>query len=290
MRIALVYPPPWKIAGPEDPQAQSYGEDGPPPEYKQGDLDADFYQTPYGLFALGAQALRAGHQVKVLNLSGFAWAKVEEIVANLDADVWGMSCWTANRRGVRMVSEAIKRRHPRSHVVVGGPHATPLGPELLRHYEHVDTVCVGESDVTFLEIVSRLAKGESTAGIAGSVYRDPAARDTILEGPERKNVADLDDLASPHEYFDTHIMMTSLSAHAARWLRRTRDERSASPKTSSSSIDFASSPHRPRAVTRSENVSLSSTASHTSLASRAGAHATWGYERNYLTCAAPPPS
>jgi radical SAM superfamily enzyme YgiQ (UPF0313 family) len=208
MRIALVYPPPWKIAGPDEAQ-NLYGADGPPPEYKQGDLDADFYQTPYGLFALGAQALRAGHQVKVLNLSGYTWTKLEEIVAKLDADVWGMSCWTANRRGVRLVSEVIKRRHPRSHVVVGGPHATPLGPELLRHYEHVDTVCVGESDVTFLEIVSRLGKGESTAGIAGTVYRDPSAPEKITTAPERKNIADLDDLASPQEYFDTHILMTS---------------------------------------------------------------------------------
>ena len=131
MRIALVYPPPWKIAGPGD-SPKAYGIDGPPAEYRDGDLDADFYQTPYGLFALGAAAIRAGHQVKVINLSSYPWAKVEEIVATLDADVWGMSCWTANRRGVKLVSEAIKRRHPSAHVVVGGPHATPLGPELLR--------------------------------------------------------------------------------------------------------------------------------------------------------------
>ena len=30
--------------------------DGPPAEYMEGDLDGDFFQTPYGLFALGAQA------------------------------------------------------------------------------------------------------------------------------------------------------------------------------------------------------------------------------------------
>ena len=122
--------------------------DGPPDGYAQGDLDGDFYQTPYGLFSLGAQALRAGHQVKVYNLSAFAWSKVEEVVRTLEADVYGMSCWTANRRGVRMVAKCIKAHHPRAHVVVGGPHATPLGPELLRHYPDVDTVCVGESDLT----------------------------------------------------------------------------------------------------------------------------------------------
>lgn len=203
MRIALIYPPPWKIAAPGQP---AFAEGGPPAGFREGDLDADFFQTPYGLFAIGAQALRAGHQVKVLNLSSFAWDKVEQIVGKLEADVWGMSCWTANRRGVRLVAEAIKRRHPAAHVVVGGPHATPLGPELLRAYEDVDTVCVGESDVTFMELVDRLSRGEPTKGIAGTIYRD---EDRVVAAPERKNVADLDVLASPHDWFDTHILMTS---------------------------------------------------------------------------------
>ncbi|MDB4942356.1 MAG: Radical domain protein [Labilithrix sp.] len=205
MRIALVYPPPWKIPGPGE-STQALGADGPPPEYRHGDLDADFYQTPYGLFALGAQALRAGHQVKVLNLSSYAWNEVEKVIASLDAELFGMSCWTANRRGVKLVSEAIKRRHPAAHVVVGGPHATPLGPELLRDYPHVDTVCLGEADVTFLELVDRLGRGQDVRGLAGTVYRDG---DSVLQGPPRKNVVDLDALASPHDYFDTHIMMTS---------------------------------------------------------------------------------
>ena len=203
MKIALVYPPPWKIAAPGEPR---FTTDGPPEGYRDGDLDADFHQTPYGLFAIGAEALRAGHHVKILNLSSYPWRKVEEIVAALDADVWGMSCWTANRRGVRLVADLIKARHPRAHVVVGGPHATPLGPEILRHYPSVDTVCLGESDLTFLEIVDRVSKGESTAKVHGTVYRDGAR---VVTAPERKNVADLDALASPHHWFDTHILMTS---------------------------------------------------------------------------------
>ncbi len=70
MKIALVYPPPWKIAGPGEAR---FAEDGPPEGYRDGDLDADFHQTPYGLFAIGAEAMRAGHHVKVINLSSFPW-------------------------------------------------------------------------------------------------------------------------------------------------------------------------------------------------------------------------
>jgi anaerobic magnesium-protoporphyrin IX monomethyl ester cyclase len=203
VKIALLYPPPWKI--PEGSEAPD-PIDGPPDRYKAGDLDADFYQTPYGLFSIGAQAMRAGHQVKVLNLSAFAWSRVEEIVRALDADVFGMSCWTANRRGVALVADLVKRTHPRAHVVVGGPHATPLAKELLGHHPAIDTICIGESDVTFLEIVDRVAAGAPVIGLAGSAYRDAGS---IVLAPERPQIKDLDTLASPQDYFDTHILMTS---------------------------------------------------------------------------------
>lgn len=206
MRIVLLYPPPWKHPA-EGEAAVAPEEGGPPAEYRQGDLDADFYQIPYGLLALGAGAMRAGHQVKTLNLSSFPWSKVEALVRELEADLWGMSCWTANRRGVKLVAEAIKRAHPRAHVVVGGPHATPLGPELLASYDAVDTVCVGESDVTFLELAARLERGEDPRGLAGTVYRDPAG--AVHTAPERRNVQHLDELACPQRAYATHILMTS---------------------------------------------------------------------------------
>lgn len=203
MRIALLYPPPWKIAQKGEPAPAS---DGPPAEYRDGDLDADFYQTPYGLFSLGAQALRAGHQVKVLNLSAFPWTRVEEVLRTLDADLYGMSCWTANRRGVALAARALRRYHPRAHIVVGGPHASPLAREMLAHHPEIDTVTMGESEPAFMELVERLQAGRPTAGIAATAWRNG---DRVVVGPDRASIADLDTLASPHSFFDTHIVMTS---------------------------------------------------------------------------------
>jgi radical SAM superfamily enzyme YgiQ (UPF0313 family) len=205
MRVALLYPPPWKIPAPGE--APDVDGEGPPTEYMEGDLDGDFYQTPYGLFALGAQAIRAGHSVKVVNLSAFPWRTVVRVVEKLDADVFGLSCWTANRRGVALVAREIKRRHPGAHVVIGGPHATPLAAEMLAHHPDIDTVAVGESEHTFLEILDRLSRGESPAGTAGTLYRGAEAQ--VTRAPERDAIEDLDALASPHDYFDTHIVMTS---------------------------------------------------------------------------------
>src|SRR5690349_15546958 len=143
MRVALLYPPPWKIP---EPGAEPDPVDGPPEGFTPRDLDPDFHQAPYGLFSLGAQALRAGHQAKVFNLSSYTWDETVAVIARLEADVFGLSCWTANRRGVHLVTDLIRQLHPKAHIVVGGPHATPLAKEVLEHYTAIDTICTGESE------------------------------------------------------------------------------------------------------------------------------------------------
>ncbi len=200
-----MYPPPWKIPRPDS--GQRFGRDGAPEGYRDGDLDGDFYQIPYGLLTIAAQATRAGHRVKLLNLSSFAWDEVERVIASLDAELWGMSCWTANRRGVALCAEAIKRHHPASHIIVGGPHAAPLAEDMIAHYPAIDTVTTGESELTVLELCERLASGGDNRGLAGAVFRDGQGRPA--RGPERPNIGDLDAYLSPHSIFDTHIFMTS---------------------------------------------------------------------------------
>lgn len=203
MRIVLCYPPPWKIP---DPGERADPRDGPPPEFRPEDLDADFFQTPYGLFTLAAEALAAGHQVKVVNLSSFAWSEVERFVSGLAVDVFGMSCWTANRRGVALVAESVRRHHPSAHIIVGGPHATPLAREMLAHHAAIDSVAVGEGEATFMELLERLESKRNLSGLAGAVVRVDGC---VEQGPPRAAITPLDALHCPHEHFGTPIVMTS---------------------------------------------------------------------------------
>jgi len=204
MKVALVYPPPWKIVAPHE--SVDYGIEGHPDGYLRGDLDGDFHQTPYGLLTLAAQAIRAGHQVKLLNLSAYPWSDVERIVAALDAEVFGMSCWTANRRGVGYTARLIKAAHPQSHVLVGGPHASPLAKEMLAHHPDIDTVTTGESDATFLELLERRTEGVDNRGLAGAWYRYDGG---VEQGPPRGNMKHLDALECVQTHFRSHIFMTS---------------------------------------------------------------------------------
>jgi anaerobic magnesium-protoporphyrin IX monomethyl ester cyclase len=235
VRVVLLYPPPWKLnrkpsaapavakssgsavtgeaskAAAVDPARMIKGGEGPPADYREGDLDADFYQTPYGLFALASGLIRAGHPTKVINLSAYPWDDVVDVIEAIDADVFGMSAWTANRRGVGYVADLIRRKKPSATIVVGGPHASPLAREMLMHHAAIDLVCRGESDETLLEILAKKVAGEPLAGIAGTAYRE-ASNGTNTEvklAPSRPQVANLDALACPQDYFPTHILMTS---------------------------------------------------------------------------------
>jgi radical SAM superfamily enzyme YgiQ (UPF0313 family) len=203
MRVVLIYPPPWKIP---DPGKLPDGTDGPPDDYVEGDLDTDFYQIPYGLLSLAANSVRAGHQVKILNLSSFTWSSVQDILAKLSADVVGLSCWTANRRGVNLVAKTIKSHSPATYVVAGGPHATPLARSILEHWQAVDCVVIGEGESTFLDLLKRLEEKRPVSDLPGALTR---TGNEISVGSRRPAIAKLDDLAGVHEMFPTHIVMTS---------------------------------------------------------------------------------
>jgi len=203
MRIALIYPPPWKIPAPgqrPDPV------DGPPPESPNTRLDPDFLLPPWGLLSIQAQVIRAGYQTAPLNLVDCPWVQVEKIIRNLEAEMFGLSCFTGNRRGAALLARLIREVHPRAHIVIGGPHVTALARETLEHYPAIDTVVIGEGEETFLELIRCLETGREPKGLPGTAWREGSQ---IHFGPPRPRIRNLDALASPLDYFSTNVILTS---------------------------------------------------------------------------------
>ncbi len=195
MRVLLLYPPPWKI--PVRGEAPAPAPEGPPNAESPYDLpDNDGLMIPYGLLTLAGIARRAGHQVEVYNFGSFAWREVERFVAANPAEVFGLSCFTHNRHGVMSLARRLKEAWPRAHVTVGGPFASALPRELLRYCPAIDSVVVGEGEVTFAELLERLARGETAAGLAGAAWRQATG---IEQGPAREPLADLDQVPAPSE-------------------------------------------------------------------------------------------
>lgn len=226
LRIALIYAPPWKIAREgEAPYGKAEGppEGGPFEPYLRGDSE----HIPLGLLSLASQALEAGHDVHVLNLFAFAWQDIERIIAATRADVFGLSCFTLNRRGTLMLAALIRRLHPRAHITVGGPHASVLARDMLVHCPAIDTIVIGEGERTFTELLKRICANTGTGNIAGTAWRGP---DGPILAPARAPIDKLDLLVPSSRCFDDHIIVSargcpwncSFCASRATWGRGVR--------------------------------------------------------------------
>jgi len=204
VRVALLYAPPWKIAAEGQPPYPP-GE-GAPLGKQTVTLGGDFIEAPYGMLALAAQAIRAGHDVRTLNLCTYPWQEVTEIIASLNADLFGLSVFTANRRGTLFLAEQIRREHPDAHIILGGPHATALPRELIERCPAIDTVCSGEGEETFEQLIEALQRGSGFDGIPGLTYRGLLG---ARSNPPRERISELDELADYHELWKSPFVITS---------------------------------------------------------------------------------
>ena len=204
MRVTLIHAPPWKIPSPGESFLPGEG----PPRSADSALinDGDFCTLPYGLLSLAAQLRKEGMEAEVINLSNWLWKDIIFWAKHCPADVFGISCLSVNRRGVTSLANLLRLLHPSSHIVLGGPHATALPREILEHCPAIDSIVLGEGEQTFLELIARLKSKKELLGLQGAAFR----MGTKIEiGPPRERINELDSLASPLDYYSSHIILSS---------------------------------------------------------------------------------
>jgi len=227
LRIVLIYPPPWQISSadldirkgiPFGPPASTFGHLVVTKELKT---------VTQGLLSIAAQAKHAGHEVSVYNLFDAPWIDIVSLIAATKADVYGISAYNSNRRGLGAVCAAIRQHHPEAHITVGGPFPSTLPLETLRYYREIDTVVIGEGEETFMELLEHVGSDRPAIGIPGTAWRD--SEDVVI-GPERPFVKNLDTLVSSFDYYRSNFVMTSrgcpskctFCANPVLWRKRLR--------------------------------------------------------------------
>lgn len=138
-----------------------------------------------GLPIMGAILKQKGFDVRVY------CQDLEEIEFDdlYQSDLVGISLTTSTAPGGYQLADRLAQRG--IPVVIGGPHATFLPDEALRHARY----CVrGEGEETIVELLDRLSEGAEPNDVAGLSYlRDGEVR----HNPDRDLVHDLDSLPFP---------------------------------------------------------------------------------------------
>ena len=204
MKILLIYSPPWKIVA--EGGNENYGDEGMLDADGSLAFNYDALQIPWGVMSLEAVMRRAGHDVTIWNLYDKPWVVVNDLIKKFECDVYGISCFTLNRRGSISVAECIREHHLNAHITMGGPHASFLSEEMMSHCSALDSVVVGEGENTMLELLERLSAKEPIVGVSGLLSRQG---DKLAFGGVRPRIKDLDSIPSIFDHGFGGILITS---------------------------------------------------------------------------------
>ena len=186
---------------------------------------------PLGLAYLAACARDAGHDVQAVDAVGEALDRIwpfggdgtvylrglpfAEILDRVDPGtrVIGVGCmfscaWPATRELLR----ALRARFPSALLLLGGEHAS-AEPEQVLSETPTDLCVIGEGEETFVEILARVERGESLAGIAGTAARGASGMERT---PARARIRDLDEIPRPYwALFPVEAYIAYASPHGA---------------------------------------------------------------------------
>lgn len=119
--------------------------------------------------------------------------KITQYLSKHDPTFIGFSCTTSSFFDGERIARLAKKICPQIKVVFGGVHVSAMKEQVLKTYQSIDYVVVGEGEETLKELL--LHADNSLVDIPGLVYRDSDGG--VCFSGERKDLLDLDSLPFP---------------------------------------------------------------------------------------------
>ncbi|RUW57011.1 radical SAM protein [Mesorhizobium sp. M8A.F.Ca.ET.021.01.1.1] len=162
---------------------------------------------PIGLLSLASVLRDQNHTVSLFRVSAFweeHWLHEGPIGANYERaadailiespDLVGFSTEYYTFHHVAKIAAEIKRRSPRTVVILGGPQATATPEATLKLFPQFDLIVRGESEVTLLDLVDALESDRPLADVPGLCIRTDG---TLVRTASRRLIDSLDTLPVP---------------------------------------------------------------------------------------------
>ncbi len=116
-------------------------------------------------------------------------------IAEFKPDIVGISSFTYEFEEAAILANTIKNSYSKNCIiVVGGPHASALPIETLKRYPQFDICSIGESEITFSEIIKNLNTKKWNL-IEGIAYRENSGN--IIKTSARNKIQNLNELPMP---------------------------------------------------------------------------------------------
>src|ERR1041385_1252345 len=161
-----------------------------------------------GVLSLAAVLEAEGLQPEVVDLNRvyYNWVRepdhgksdfcsyAENYFAARDFDLFGFSTVCSSYPLTLRIADAVKRVHPESVIVLGGPQASVVDVATMRAFPSIDLILRGEAEQTLPELVDALAHQRPLTAVPGLTFRQDQQ---IVRNPDAPLVMDLDALPFP---------------------------------------------------------------------------------------------
>jgi len=125
------------------------------------------------------------------------WNEVKQAIKDFNPSVLGITLKTQNFLSATICAKKAKEVNPDIVIVIGGAHATMNGDNVFEHKE-IDVSCIGEGEITIVELLKALESGKPLNTVNGIMFRDE--NNKIARTPPRTYIENLDLLAHPFTY------------------------------------------------------------------------------------------
>lgn len=129
------------------------------------------------------------------DLSKPIWEKIRLVISEYSPDVIGISAKSQNFASASIVAKLAKLVNRKIFVVMGGPHPTMVGADVLGCPD-IDACVKGEGEQTIVELLNALEHMTALDAVKGIVYRKDGQ---IVETASRELSAHLDSFVFPSE-------------------------------------------------------------------------------------------
>jgi anaerobic magnesium-protoporphyrin IX monomethyl ester cyclase len=153
---------------------------------------------PYGIALLAAIAIEKGHEVQIYDAN--AWRKGLGVLPDVyradDWDVIAIGGLTTTYGFIKEACRIAKETAPDALLVAGGGFLTSMPQEIMEWLPQIDVGVVGESFVTFPEVLAQVDRNDRDfTSMLGVIRRDATGRPVL--NPTRPIIHDLDTLPWP---------------------------------------------------------------------------------------------
>jgi anaerobic magnesium-protoporphyrin IX monomethyl ester cyclase len=157
---------------------------------------------PLGLCYIKASLLSAGFkQTTVVDLLKLNLKAAKKVIQEKNPDIVGISCFTDTRMNTFDIARIAKKINSNIKVIIGGPHATHMYKQILDNYPEIDFICLGEGEMTAVELAKAIESEKSIQDVRGVAFR---CNGQIIKTAERSTIENLDDLPFP-DYNDLDV-------------------------------------------------------------------------------------